>query len=107
MLNSSNSMTIDELDNVSGGNYDETINDGRELLARGLWSEKYPAGFTKIDLVAKNWAPEIETVLAKRGYKYVANKGISGSYTGFDHPNEYYDRAGNRVSRAEFWHNFA
>ena len=107
MVKIDNKLTLEELDKVAGGNFDETLSDGKELLSRGLWNEKRPAGYTKIDRIAEKWAPEIASILSQHGYKYVAKRGVSGSYTGYDHPNEYYNREGKQVSRAEFWSNFS
>ena len=59
----------------------------------------YPAGYTKINNVANTWAPEITSILAAHGYRFVYNASVSGL-------NEYYDRDGQQVDRDTFWANF-
>ncbi len=71
----------------------------QQLTRRGLANMVYPAGYTKINNVANTWAPEIASILAARGYKFVYNASMNGS-------NEYYDKDGHQVDRDTFWANF-
>ena len=83
----------EELENVVGGNRNETFNDGRALYNRGLlnWSE-----FQNPTLVRE--------LLHKMGYKYVDYDGYFKSFGAKD--NEYYNKQGEKISRKEFWENF-
>lgn len=100
-------LHINELDFVTGGTWSETINDAKELARRGLWNKKYPAGYTKINVVADKWAPEITQIMASRGYGYVAKSGINGVYSsGNEKNNKYFNREGQQIGREDFWSQF-
>ena len=92
-------LTMAQLQMVNGGSYQETLDDGKQLTRRGLANMVYPAGYTKINNVANTWAPEITSILAARGYRFVYNASMNGL-------NEYYDRDGQQVDRDTFWANF-
>ena len=85
-------MNEEELDNVAGGTRIETFQDGNELYKRGLLNEDQ----------ALSVAP-VRELLHKMGYKYVDHGGIK-EFGGKD--NEYFNKAGESVSREEFWKNF-
>ena len=85
-------LTDDELDNVAGGTRLETFQDGNELYKRGLLSED--------DALSSS---PVRELLHKMGYKYVDHGGVK-MFGGKD--NEYFNKAGESVSREEFWKNF-
>ena len=92
-------LTMDQMAQVNGGSYHETLEDAKQLTRRGLANMVYPAGYTKINNVANTWAPEITSILAAHGYRFVYNASMNGL-------NEYYDRDGQQVDRDTFWANF-
>ena len=79
----------EDLDNVAGGTRLETFADGNELYKRGLLSAED----------ALSSAP-VRDVLHKMGYAgYKDNGGIVNG-------NIYTDKAGNTITREQFWKNF-
>lgn len=82
-------MSEDELENVAGGNRLETFEDGNELYKRGLLSAED----------ALHSAP-VRDMLHKMGYAGYEDKG------GLINSNIYTDKAGNKISREDFWKNF-
>ena len=77
------------LDRVAGGTRLETFDDGNELYKRGLLSAED----------ALSSAP-VRDVLHKMGYSgYKDNGGIING-------NIYTDKAGNTITREQFWKNF-
>ena len=85
-------LSEEELDGVAGGTRIETFQDGDELLKRGLISEDDALSSSKV-----------REAIHKLGYKYVDHGGVK-MFGGKD--NEYFDKKGESVSRAEFWKNF-
>ena len=85
-------MSDEELDQVAGGNRIETFQDGNELYKRGLISEDDALSSSKV-----------REAIHKLGYNYVDHGGIK-DFGGKD--NEYFNKKGESVSRAEFWKNF-
>ena len=82
-------LSDDELDGVAGGTRLETYDDGEELRKRGLLSQDDALSST----------PVRET-LHKMGYAGYKDKG--GLFNG----NVYVNKAGQTVTRDEFWKNF-
>ena len=79
----------EDLDRVAGGTRLETFADGDELYKRGLLSAED----------ALSSAP-VRDVLHKMGYDgYKDNGGIVNG-------NIYTDKAGNTITREQFWKNF-
>jgi len=85
-------MDDEELDGVAGGTRIETFQDGDELYKRGLLSAEDALSSSKV-----------REAIHKLGYKYVDHGGVK-MFGGKD--NEYFDKKGESVSRAEFWKNF-
>ena len=85
-------LSDEELDGVAGGTRIETFQDGDELYKRGLISEDDALSSSKV-----------REAIHKLGYKYVDHGGVN-MFGGKD--NEYFDKKGESVSRAEFWKNF-
>ena len=85
-------LSDEELENVAGGTIDQTLADGNELYKRGLLSSGDALHSTPV-----------RELLHKMGYKYVDHGGIK-LFGGKD--NEYFDKAGESVSREDFWKNF-
>lgn len=85
-------LSDEELENVAGGTIDQTLADGNELYKRGLLSAGDALKSTPV-----------RELLHKMGYKYVDHGGIK-LFGGKD--NEYFDKAGESVSREDFWKNF-
>ena len=82
-------LTDEELDGVAGGTRIETYQDGNELYKRGLLSEED----------ALHSSP-VRNVLHKMGYTGYQDKG------GLINGNIYTDKAGNTITREQFWKNF-
>ena len=82
-------MDDEELDGVAGGTRLETYDDGEELRKRGLLSQDDALSST----------PVRET-LHKMGYAGYKDNG--GIFKG----NVYVNKAGQTVTRDEFWKNF-
>ena len=80
-------VSEDELNEITGGTIAETAADSFDLYRRGLVENMYVG----------SW--RTRKVMNIMGYKY-EDKG------GLFKPNEYFDRLGNPVSRAEFWKDF-
>ena len=82
-------LSEEELDNVAGGNRLETFADGEELRKRGLLSAD--------DALS---AAPVRDKLHELGYAGYKDNG------GLINANIYKDKAGNTVTREEFWKNF-
>ena len=85
-------LSDDQLEGVAGGTRIETYQDGNELYKRGLLSAD--------DALSSS---PVRELLHKMGYKYVDHGGVK-MFGGKD--NEYFNKAGESVSREEFWRNF-
>ncbi len=87
-LKNAKTLEKDQLENVAGGTYLETMADAKELYERGI-----------IDSPNANFST-IRKALHDLGYKDYKNHG------GLTHGNEYADKNGNPISREEFWKTF-
>lgn len=85
-------MSDEELEKVAGGTRDQTYADGKELYKRGLLSSEDALSSTPV-----------REAIHKLGYKYVDHGGVK-IFGGKD--NEYFNKAGESVSREDFWKNF-
>ena len=85
-------LSDEELDGVAGGTRAETYADGDELVKRGLISEDDALSSSKV-----------REAIHKLGYKYVDHGGVK-MFGGKD--NEYFNKNGESISRADFWKNF-
>ena len=82
-------LSDEELNGVAGGTIFETLGDGNELYKRGLLS-------TEDSLHSS----PVRNVLHKMGYTGYQDKG------GLINGNIYTDKAGNTITREQFWKNF-
>ncbi|MBQ9442188.1 MAG: hypothetical protein IJU55_04180 [Selenomonadaceae bacterium] len=85
-------LSDDELEKVAGGTRIETFQDGNELYKRGLLNGDDALSSSKV-----------REAIHKLGYKYVDHGGVK-MFGGKD--NEYFNKAGESISREEFWKNF-
>ncbi len=83
-----NKVSMEEMDDVSGGTRAETYDDSYQLYRRGLLDKK-----TEDCAVVRE-------ALFKLGYTNYKDKG------GFIKSNIYADKLGNKISRDQFWANF-
>lgn len=85
-----------QLDHVAGGSFQEALEDGFELLKRGLIKDNQ----------------EVEQVMHSLGYKGYKANAISGydpqgnPIPDTDTPTIYVNKQGKQISREEFWKNF-
>ena len=85
-----------QLDNVAGGSFQEALEDGFELMKRGLIKD----------------GQEVEAVMKSLGYKGYKANAISGydpqgnPIPDLDTPTIYVNKQGKKISREEFWKNF-
>jgi hypothetical protein len=95
-LKKMNKMNDEQLDQVAGGSFQESLMDGFELYGRGLLKD----------------GQEVEQVMHSLGYKGYKANAIKGydpqgnPIADTDTPTVYVNRQGKQVSRDEFWQNF-